>query len=212
MKPLLAMIQPLAMQHDVDVVGENFCNTVALFPCRAKPVGVLAAAEEARAMARREGCGLVEKEQFGPAAPAHHLAPASPEFADASEPRPARPAPRQRFGGGIVNDAAIAGEHPAMRRGDDVAGRRDAVLQGHMLTCSLAPLLRGEGRGEGLLPQTPNARRVPLTRIFRCAQNPTSPRKRGEARNFTPRRRGSGAGTTARYPRERRSRCPATLR
>src|ERR1700731_1183821 len=144
MKPLLAMIQPLAMQHDVNVISANIRNTIALFPCRAKPVGVLAAAEEARAMPRRQCGRLVEEEQLGPAAPAHHRAPPAAEFADASEPRPARPAPRQRFGGGIVNDAAIAGEHPAMRRGDDVAGRRDAVLQGHMLTCSLAPLLRGE--------------------------------------------------------------------
>src|ERR1700730_13995657 len=147
MKPLLAMIQPLAMQHDVDVVGENFCNTVALFPCRPKPVGVLATAEEAWPMPRRQCGRLVEEELFGPVAPAHHCAPAAPEFADASEPRPARPAPRQRFSGGIVNDAAIAGEHAAMRRGDDLAGRRDAVLQGHGLTCSLAPLSCGEGGG-----------------------------------------------------------------
>jgi hypothetical protein len=41
---------------------------------------------------------------------------------------------------------------------------------------SLAPHLRGEGWGEGLLQRVPNTRRVPLTRRFA----PTSPRKRGE--------------------------------
>src|ERR1700686_4884664 len=80
-------------------------------------------------MSRRERGRLVEKEQLGPAAAAHHLAPPSSEFADASKPRLARPAPRQGLGCGIVDDAAIAGEHPAMRRGDNVAQRCDAVLQ-----------------------------------------------------------------------------------
>ena len=71
-------------------------DAIALLPRRAKPVGVVAAAEEARAMAGRERGGLVEKEQLGPAAAAHHLAPPAPEFADAGEPRRARPAPRQQ--------------------------------------------------------------------------------------------------------------------
>ena len=83
-------------------------------------------------MPRRQRRRLVEKEQFGPAAAAHHLAPPSPEFADASKPRLARPAPRQQGPSrGVVNDAAIAGEQAAMRRRNDVAGRRDAVLQRH---------------------------------------------------------------------------------
>ena len=72
---------------------------------------------------------FIQKEQLGPAATAHHLAPPSPEFADASEPCLARPAPRQRLGCGIVDDAAIAGEKAAMRGGDDFACRRDPVLQ-----------------------------------------------------------------------------------
>jgi len=118
---LLAAQEPLAMKHGVDVARQHTPDAVALFPCRAKPVGVVAAAEEARTMARRKRGRLVEKEQLGPAAATHYLAPATSEFADASEPRLARPAPRQGFRCGIVDDAAIAGEHPTMRRGDDVA-------------------------------------------------------------------------------------------
>src|ERR1700730_12183471 len=121
MQPLLSPREPLAVQHRIDVASANAGDAVALLPCRAKPVGVVAAAEETRAMPRREGGGFIQEKQFGPAAPAHHLAPPSPEFADAGEPCPAGPAPRQGLGGGIVNDAAIPGEQAAMRRGDDVA-------------------------------------------------------------------------------------------
>ena len=63
---------------------------------------------------------------------AHHLAPPAPELADAGDPGRARPALfQQRLGRGIMDDAAVAGEQAAMRSGDDVAGGRDAVLQGH---------------------------------------------------------------------------------
>src|SRR6478735_9188813 len=129
MQPLLAAREPLAVKHGVDVSRANPRNAIALLPRRAKPDGVAAAAEEAGAMPRRQRRRLVEKEQFGPAAAAHHLAPPSPEFANASEPCLARPAPRQRLRCGVVNDTAIAGEQAAMRRRNDVAGRRDAVLQ-----------------------------------------------------------------------------------
>src|SRR5712691_4017239 len=121
------------MKHGVDVARQHTPDAVAFFPCRAKPVGVLAAAEEARAMARRKRGCLIEKEQLGPTAATHYLAPATSEFADASEPRLARPAPPQGFRCGVVDDAAIAGEDPAMRSYDDVACRRDAVLQRHLL-------------------------------------------------------------------------------
>jgi hypothetical protein len=131
MQPLPAALQPLAMQHGVDLARANVGHAVALFPAATKAVGIIAAAEEARAMAGGERGGLVEKEQLGPAPAAHHLAPPSPEFADAGDPRRARPALlQQRFRRGVVDDAAVAGEHAAMRGGDDVAGGRDAVLQG----------------------------------------------------------------------------------
>ena len=57
---------------------------------------------------------------------------------------------------------------------------------------SLAPLLRGEGWGEGLSPRILRMRygRYPLTRIAKGA--PTSPRKRGEVKSLTPSSPASG--------------------
>src|SRR6266566_9251318 len=117
------------MKHGVDVARQHAPDAVALLPRRAKPAGGVAAAEEARAVSRRERGRLVEKEQLGPAAAAHHLAPPALEFTDASEPRLASPSPRQGFRYGVVDDAAVAGEQSAMRGSDDVACWRDPVLQ-----------------------------------------------------------------------------------
>src|SRR6185503_9035788 len=92
MQPFHAALQPLAMQHGVHLPRTNVRNAIALLPRGAKAVGVVAAAEETRAVAGCERGGLVEKEQFAPAAAAHHLAPRVPELADAGDPRRARPA------------------------------------------------------------------------------------------------------------------------
>src|ERR1700719_3480995 len=54
-----------------------------------------------------------------------------------------------------------------------------------VLRFSLAPLLRGEGRGEGLFPQA-QTRGEPPSPGSRQARDPTSPRKRGEG-NLRPR-------------------------
>src|SRR6266436_2246312 len=132
MQPLLSSRQPLPVQHRVNVAREDRPGAVTLLPRRAKAIGVVAAAKETWPMPGGEGCRLVEKEQLGPASAAHHLAPPSPEFADAGEPGRAGPAfLQQGFGCGIMDDAAIAGEQAAMRGGDDVACRRDPVLQRH---------------------------------------------------------------------------------
>src|SRR6266704_3077669 len=105
---LLRPGEPLAVKHRVDIARENIRDAIALLPRGTKPVGVISAAAEARAMPRGQRGGLVEKEQLGPAATAHHLTPPSPEFADASEPCLAHPAPRQQgLGCGVMNDAAI---------------------------------------------------------------------------------------------------------
>src|SRR6185312_180874 len=127
------------------------------------------AAEEAGAMAGGEGGGFIEEEQFGPAARCHHLAPPSPEFADAGNPGRARPALLQkRPGGGIMDDAAIAGEQAAVRGGDDVAGWRDAVLQGHS---RFPPSFRGTRKRE------PGISRFRV----RCLASPRNDRKRHAA-------------------------------
>src|SRR4051812_37891262 len=106
------------MQHGVDVAREGGSNTIALLPRCAKPVGIVAAAEETGTMAGRERGRFIEKEQLGPAPPAHHLAPPALELADAGDPRWGGPAPlQQRLGCGIVDDAAVAGEQASMRIG-----------------------------------------------------------------------------------------------
>ena len=132
MQSLATSIKTLTVQHGVDIGGAQPRQAISLFPRRAKGLGVLAAAEEAWPMSRRKGGGFIEKKQFGPASTPHHFAPPAPEFADAGEPGAAGPAPLQKgFGGGVVNDTAIAGEHATMGRRDDVTGGRHAVLQGH---------------------------------------------------------------------------------
>ena len=45
--PLLAVIQPLGMQHAVDFTRANGRDAIAVLPRRPKPVGIVAAAEEA---------------------------------------------------------------------------------------------------------------------------------------------------------------------
>ena len=121
------------------------CDAIALFPCGAKAVGIVAAAIETGAMPCCECGGFIKEEQLGPASAAHHLAPPSPEFADTGQPCRARPAfSEQGFGGGIVDDAAVAGEHAAMRCGDDVTGGSDAILQRHSVRRSFTAVIREE--------------------------------------------------------------------
>src|SRR2546430_5601951 len=121
------------MQHRINLACANVLHAIAPLPGRPKAVSIVAAAKEAGPVAGRERGGLVEKEQLGPAPPAHYLAPPAPEFADAGDPGRARPALfQQGLGRGAVDDAAIAGEHAAMRGGDDVACGRDAILQRHI--------------------------------------------------------------------------------
>src|SRR2546429_3454983 len=135
------------MQYGVDLARQNAFHAIALLPRRPKPVGIVTAAEEAWAMAGGQCGGLVEEEQLGPAPPTHHLAPPTPEFADAGDPRRARPALfQQGLGGRVVDDAAIAGEQAAMRRRDDVAGGRDAVLKGHIDLSEFSTLQASSGR------------------------------------------------------------------
>src|SRR6185437_12305676 len=97
------------------------------------------AAEKARAVSRRERDRLVEEEQFGPTAATHHRAPPVLVFAEADEPGFARPAPVQQSPGRrVMNDPAVAGEHPSLRDRDDVSERGYPVLQRHWNGLSLS--------------------------------------------------------------------------
>ena len=89
-----------------------------------------AAAEEARPVTCGKGHSFIEKEEFGPAAPAHQL-PATPLVVeDANEPRLARPAPaKQHFGCWVVDDPPVAYVKASLRDRDDIAKRSHAILQ-----------------------------------------------------------------------------------
>src|SRR5260221_9715701 len=167
------------MQHRIHLARENINHAVAFFPRRAKPVGIVAAAEEARAVSGRQRSRLIQEEQLGPAARAHHLAPPAPEFADAGDPDRGCPALfQQGLCRGVVDDAAIAGEHSAMRIGDDVARWRDPVLKGHWMYSHFTEVSQRVANGEW--------RMVPPFRYSLLAIR-YSP-------SLTPRRRGSAAG------------------
>jgi hypothetical protein len=93
-----------------------------------------APAEEAGPMPGRESRGLVEKEQLGPALAGHRFPAPTFVFADTDDPGLRGPAPlEQGPRRGIVNDPAVAGEQAALGNGNDLAVRRDAILQGHGL-------------------------------------------------------------------------------
>src|SRR3569832_576958 len=112
MQPLLAMIKPFTMQHGVDLGYPPRARAISLLPRCAKTVGVIAAAVETGPMPCGERSRFIQEKQLGPASPRHHRATAAAEFAHAGEPGRARPAlPEQGPGRGIMDDAAIAGEH-----------------------------------------------------------------------------------------------------
>src|SRR4051812_31119383 len=105
---LLAAGKTLAMQDRVDIRRQHIGDTIALLPCDTKTIGVVASAVEAGTMAGGQRGGFIEEEQFGPAAPAHYLAPPAAELADADQPGRVRPALfQQRLRRGIMDDAAV---------------------------------------------------------------------------------------------------------
>lgn len=135
--------QPLLMQPLVDLRCARRGNAEGHAEAPDEVPGPLAPAEEAGPMPGRERGHLVQEKQFGPAgfAPrlvaalpvaAHRHAPHIAEFADADDPGLQRPAFfQQRLRFGVMDDAAIAHEQPALRHGVDDAERVDAILQRH---------------------------------------------------------------------------------
>ncbi len=104
-------------------------------PTRPEASRSLPSAKEAGAVAGGEGDGLIQKEQFCPAPPAHHRSATPLVVAGADQPSLAGPAPdKERLRLWIVNDTAVAGEKAALRDGDDLAKRGDAILKRHDLS------------------------------------------------------------------------------
>src|SRR5580704_14154537 len=70
-----------------------------LGPCSTKRFGGPSPAKETRTVTRRKCDRFIQEEELGPTAAAHHRAPPPLIFADADQPRFARPAlPQQRLG------------------------------------------------------------------------------------------------------------------
>jgi hypothetical protein len=91
----------------------------------------LAPALATGAVASGERGRFVEEEQLGIAPRRHHLPAAVLEAQPATDPTAVPPARRAEPPAGVMQDAAVAHQRAAGRIGDDVARRRDAIVQGH---------------------------------------------------------------------------------
>src|SRR5579871_2247289 len=101
---------------------------------------VLAAALGARPVARREGGRLVEEEQAGVATRWHRAAraAAAAELEATRDPASQLPLPAEDFVG-IVQPPAVAVDQAALGRRDDLAERRDAILERHQIVRTILP-------------------------------------------------------------------------
>jgi hypothetical protein len=89
-------------------------------------------------VAGRERGRLVEEEELGEASRLQQRVPApAAELEPAGDPALRRPAPADPPGG-VVQAAAVAVDEAARRIGDQLAERRDPVLQRHSLNRSRA--------------------------------------------------------------------------
>src|SRR5712671_1609394 len=127
-----ATLDPLVMQDAVDRFGGRAQPTFCGCPEISKPLGGLAPADKARAMARRKSDGLIEEEQLGPASASYDRSAATFVLTATDEPGLGGPAPvQQRLRRRIVDDATIADEHAPLGYGDNLAEGCDAVLKVH---------------------------------------------------------------------------------
>src|SRR5271163_2337916 len=116
------MVKPLSVQYCIDLRGQGCLPSPCPGPSGTKRFGGPAPAKETRAVTCRQCDRLVQKEELGPTAAAHYLAPLPLIFGDTKQPCPGRPTPlQQRLGRRVMNDAAVAGEQTPLRDGDDIA-------------------------------------------------------------------------------------------
>jgi hypothetical protein len=84
---------------------------------------------------------FVKKEELGPTATAHHLAPAPLIVEDANQPRFSRLALAEQCSRcRVVDDAAVADECASLRYRDDISEWRHPVLQGPLITHIVRPI------------------------------------------------------------------------
>ncbi len=132
MNPLLATVEPLAVQGEVHRVGVGaLAQSESVAPAGGEIDGVPAAAFEAGAVPSRERRHFVEEEELSVVA-APDVAMPVLEFEHAADPPPRRPAPTgEELVGGVNFPAAIAHEEPARRDSVKLSERIDPILQRH---------------------------------------------------------------------------------
>src|SRR5262245_32281661 len=173
MDALAATLDPLVMQDAVDRFGGRARPAFCGGPRIPKPLGSLASAEKARAMARRQSDGLIEEEQLGPASASHDGSAATFVLTATDEPGFGGPAPvQQRLRCRIVDDASVGGEHATLGYSDNLAEGCDAVLKVHCrlpgptgVGASITHSATPPGRAEHVCARHP--RRIP-TANRRC--------------------------------------------
>lgn len=107
-------------------------------PESAEPPVILSPAFAARPMAGGQRRGLVEKEEFGVSPRCHERATTALEVKQAGDPGVMGPAAAAKGPVFVVKDSAIAHETAARRMGDNVACRKNPVLQGHPIISLVA--------------------------------------------------------------------------
>src|SRR5229473_3432161 len=138
---LALVLHPLPVQYGIHVSRGGLFRPHRGCPGGTERSGRRASAKETRSMARGQRDRLVQEKELGPAPASHHRAAPALVIAGTNQPRLAGPALiQQRLRRGVMNDAAVTGEHPSLRDRHNVAERRDTVLQVHCLTIDDASL------------------------------------------------------------------------
>src|SRR6266536_1884201 len=198
MAALVAAIEPLGMKNTIHLSRTRRHRFVPRgSPARRKRERVATAAFEAGPVPGRKRGRFVEKEQLGIAVLPNRAMP-SLELGDAADPLAGNPAPRaERAIVAMKPAAAVAHEQPAGGDGDELAGRSDAVLQGH------GGLAIVPGRAEGANPESMSTENESSTRRVHGSQVPSlrSGPGRQEFVTLTPSRRRPSRGGGADHAR-----------
>src|SRR2546427_11663622 len=99
-------------------------------PCLAEAHDVFAPALRTWPVAGSEGCRLVQEEELGEPARAHHLSAPALELESAGDPPPNLPRPNQ-LTVIVVQHPPVAEQKPPRFGGDDVPERCDSVASRH---------------------------------------------------------------------------------
>lgn len=152
MKTLRTSPQTLTMENVVHSSGVRpRAQAICVTPFPGKCQRILAAALKTRSVSRRERRRLIKKKQLGIGAPPDVAMPPL-EIEHAADPLPRRPAAAgERPCIHMEPAAAVAHEQPTRRHSDEIAKRRDSILQRHRLYDQIAQRRGGYHRGVAIV-------------------------------------------------------------